>query len=67
MIDRNEEVATALRELIAAVVIHPKDGAPEIEVTGRLAKLTGSEVFPQQVIPPTVVAGAGFEPATSGL
>jgi site-specific DNA recombinase len=70
IVDGDEETATALRELVAAVVIHPTpQGEPRIEVTGRLAKLTGTDLFPQQVTngTPTVVAGAGLEPATSGL
>jgi hypothetical protein len=61
--------ASALRELISAVVIHPA-GKEEsrIEVIGRLAQLTGAPVrFPEQDIPPTLVAGAGIEPATYGL
>jgi site-specific DNA recombinase len=70
IVDGGEEAATALRELVAAVVIHPTaQGEPRIEVTGRLAKLTGTDLFPQEVVSgaPTVVAGAGLEPATSGL
>jgi hypothetical protein len=66
---RERQVASALRELVAAVVIHSagKD-EPRIEVTGRLATLTGApDLLPQQTIPPTVVAGAGIEPATYGL
>lgn len=69
MVEGDDEVASALRELISAVVIHPagKD-EPKIEVTGRLAKLTGApDLFPQQTLWPTVVAGAGIEPATYGL
>jgi site-specific DNA recombinase len=64
-----EDVASALRELIAAVVVHPAHkGDPRLEVRGRLARLTGAQdLFPQQEIPPTVVAGAGIEPATYGL
>jgi DNA invertase Pin-like site-specific DNA recombinase len=65
----DEEVATALRELIAAVVIHPAGKEePKIEVAGRLAQLTSApDLFPQQTLWPTVVAGAGIEPATYGL
>jgi hypothetical protein len=69
MVEGDEEVASALRELISAVVIHPagKD-EPKIEVTGRLAQLTNApDLFPQQTLWPTVVAGAGIEPATYGL
>jgi len=39
---------------------------PRIEVTGRLAKLTGADLFPQSSLT-TAVAGAGIEPATYGL
>ena len=69
MVEGDEEVVWALRELVATVVIHPAGkNEPKIEVTGRLAKLTGTpDLFPQQTIPPTVVAGAGIEPATYGL
>jgi hypothetical protein len=69
MVDGGEEIAGALRELMAAVVIHP-DGKhePRIEVTGRLAKLTDApDLFPQQTLGATAVAGAGIEPATYGL
>jgi DNA-binding transcriptional LysR family regulator len=51
-----------LRELIASVIVHPagKD-EPRIEVTGRLAKLTGApELFPQQIRCSTAVAGARY-------
>jgi hypothetical protein len=53
--------------LIAEIVIHPAGrDEPRIEVTGRLAKLTGANLFPQTSLT-TVVAGAGIEPATYGL
>ena len=67
MVDGGEEIAGALRELMAAVVIHP-DGKhePRIEVTGRLAQLTASNLFPTLSLN-TAVAGAGIEPATYGL
>jgi hypothetical protein len=61
-VEGDEEVASALRELISAVVIHPagKD-VPKIEVTGRLAQLTSAPgLFAQQTLWPTVVAGARF-------
>ena len=62
-----EEIAGALRELIAAIVIYPAGRhEPRIEVTGRLAKLTGADLFPQSSLT-TAVAGAGIEPATYGL
>jgi hypothetical protein len=59
MVDGGEDVATALRELVTAVVIHPtgKD-EPRIEVRGRLAALTGADLSSQQNIPRTMVAGA---------
>jgi site-specific DNA recombinase len=69
LVEGDEEVASALRELISAVVIHPAGKEePKIEVTGRLAQLTNApDLFPQQTLWPTVVAGAGIEPATYGL
>jgi hypothetical protein len=69
MVRGDEAISGAMRELVAAVIIHP-DGKndPTIQVTGKLAQLTGApELFPQQTIPPTAVAGAGIEPATYGL
>jgi site-specific DNA recombinase len=69
LVEGDEEVASALRELISGVVIHPAGKEePKIEVTGRLAQLTSApDLFPQQTLSPTVVAGAGIEPATYGL
>lgn len=64
------EPISALRELVAAVVIHPTPpGAPmEIEVRGRLAALIGHEVFPAaRMWGGTVVAEEGLEPPTQGL
>jgi hypothetical protein len=53
--------------LIAAIVVHPAGrDEPRIEVTGRPAKLTGTDFFPQGCLK-TAVAGAGIEPATYGL
>jgi hypothetical protein len=49
--------------LIAEVVIHPADrDEPRIEMTGRSAKLTGANLFPQTSLI-TVVAGARFVPS----
>ena len=50
----DEEVWSALRELIVAVIVHPAEkDEPRIEVRGRLAQLTGApELFPQQEISP---------------
>src|SRR5262249_31845991 len=69
IIEGDEEVVCALRELVVAVLVHPAGrDEPKIEVTGRLANLTGCpDLFPQQTIPTTAVAGAGIEPATYGL
>jgi hypothetical protein len=65
--DGGEEIAQALRELVAAIVIHPEGrDEPRIEVTGRLAKLIGADVFPQAALK-TLVAGSGIEPPTYGL
>jgi site-specific DNA recombinase len=49
----DDQLAGALRELIASVVVHPTGPRePTIEVTGRLAKLTGAaELFPQSRFP----------------
>jgi hypothetical protein len=66
LVDGGEVLATALRDLVGAVVIHPRKGEPAIEVTGQLAALVGGDLFPQQVLP-TVVAGSGIEPSTYGL
>jgi hypothetical protein len=50
-VDGGEEIAQALRELVAAIVIHPEGRKePRIEVTGRLAKLIGADVFPQSSV-----------------
>ena len=74
MVDGREEIAGALRELVAAVVVHPAGrDEPRIEVTGPLAQLTGApELFPQQDIaaPRTLVAGTRYsrqERANGGL
>lgn len=56
----NEEISGALRELIAAIVIYPAGrDQPRIEVTGRLAKLVGADLFPQSSLT-TAVAGARY-------
>jgi site-specific DNA recombinase len=53
----SEEMAGALRELITAIVIHPSGrDEPRVEVTGRLAKLMGTDLFPQSSLT-TAVAG----------
>ena len=59
-VDGGEEISGPRRELIAAIVIHPTGREqPRIEVTGRLAKLTGADLFPEASLN-TVVAGARF-------
>ena len=50
MVEGHEDVALALRGLVIAVIVHPKKGEPDIEITGRLAALTGAAAFPQQTI-----------------
>ena len=52
LVEGDEEVASALRELISAVVIHPAGKEePKIEVTGQLAQLTNApDLFPQQTL-----------------
>src|SRR5262245_47674646 len=68
LVDGDEEPAGALRELVVSITIQPRKGAPDIMIAGRLAKLAGAEIFPEGVdCGSTVVAGAGLEPATSGL
>jgi hypothetical protein len=48
--DRTESPA-ALRELIDSVIMHPiEGGAPRIAIRGRLAALTGSDLFPSGVL-----------------
>jgi hypothetical protein len=54
--------------LVVAVVVHAAPGEPVVEVSGRLAKLPGTDLFPQRRrMLPTVVAEDGFEPPTHGL
>ena len=59
----------ASRTLTQRKAVHGAEkDEPRVEVRGRLAQLTSApELFPQQEIPLTVVAGAGIEPATYGL
>ena len=61
MVDSGEEIAEPLRELIAAIVIHPQGKAePRIEVTSGLAQLMGApELFPAMSLN-TAVAGARY-------
>jgi hypothetical protein len=70
--DTAETELAALAPPVRVIELHPaavkRYLRPRIEVTERLAKLTcAEELFPQQIIPPPLVAGAGIEPATYGL
>jgi site-specific DNA recombinase len=67
----NPEYSAAIRDLIESVTLRP-GGAPgrvEVEIAGRLTALIGPEAFPngRRGVGGTLVAGAGLEPATSGL
>ena len=68
-VEGHEDVAGALRELVAAVTVAPGAGnEPELTVSGRLAALAGGELFPSGPLHRSaMVAGEGFEPPTSGL
>jgi site-specific DNA recombinase len=49
-IDSTRESPKALRDLIDCVLVHPpehSDAAPGLEIRGRLAALTGADLFPQ--------------------
>jgi hypothetical protein len=62
IVEGNEECAAALRELVVAVIVLSEQhrAEPRIEVQGQLSRLTGEEsLFPQRIVPPTLVAGAG--------
>jgi hypothetical protein len=61
--DANGAVAVALRNLLESVTIlpAPRGRGPELRLTGTLASLLPPAMWG------TMVAGAGFEPATSGL
>jgi site-specific DNA recombinase len=65
----NAEAIAIVRSLIREVVVHPTDGGFEVEIIGDLAALTGEmRIFPNcSRSARKAVAGAGFEPATSGL
>jgi site-specific DNA recombinase len=64
------EVATAIRNLITTVTIMPAPTgqSPEIKLCGTLSSLLPPSIAARwDRMPGQVVAGAGFEPATSGL
>jgi hypothetical protein len=65
----NAEAIAILRGLVREVIVHPADdGGFEVEIIGELAALTGSGAFPNRSVGARkAVAGAGLEPATSGL
>ena len=68
LVDGNEEIAKTLRELVISVTVTPAEkGPPGIEVKGRLAALTGADVFPHGRVVNALVAEEGFEPPTHGL
>src|SRR3954467_8590007 len=68
------EASEALRGLIDAIVMTPADGALRIELKGNLAAMLGATVQSKRSpetgdlsLQVSMVAGAGFEPATFGL
>ena len=67
----NREYADALRDLVETVTVRPgpEPGRVEVTIEGRLAALLGDEAFPngRRGVAGLLVAGAGLEPATSGL
>ncbi len=67
----NLEYAEVIRDLVESVTVWRGNapGRVEVEIAGRLAALLGPEAFPngRRGVWGTLVAGAGLEPATSGL
>jgi site-specific DNA recombinase len=64
------ELIEAVRRLVAGVIIHaePHGRGFNVEVQGRLAQLTNSDLFPSRSEEGgSVVAGEGLEPPTPGL
>ncbi len=68
------EATEALRGLIDAIILTPADGAIRIELKGNLAAMLGATVQSKRAsetedlsLQVSMVAGAGFEPATFGL
>jgi site-specific DNA recombinase len=68
------EATEALRGLIDAIVMTPAEGALRIELKGNLAAMLGATVQSKRspetgdlLLQVSMVAGAGFEPATFGL
>jgi Recombinase zinc beta ribbon domain len=68
--DDRGQLVESFRVLVQSVTIHtngPREGF-HVEVKGKLAALTGGDVFPQAVYSGgRVVAEEGFEPPTHGL
>ena len=68
------EASEALRGLIDAIVMTPAEGTLRIELKGNLAAMLGATVQSKRSpetgdlsLQVSMVAGAGFEPATFGL
>ena len=65
------ESAGKIRNLIARIIVHPKEIGFEIDLQGRLAPLMGApDIYPNMRIAAsggTMVAGEGVEPPTPGL
>ena len=68
------EATEALRGLIDAIVMTPTEGELRIELKGNLAAMLGATVQSKRspetgdlLLQVSLVAGAGFEPATFGL
>lgn len=56
----DQETMAAVRELVAEIAVHPGADGPRLAVSGRLARLTQGEVFPQGIVSPALVAGARY-------
>ena len=72
--ERRVEASEALRGLIDAIILTPSAGELRIELKGNLAAMLGATVQSKRVpetealsLQVSMVAGAGFEPATFGL
>jgi site-specific DNA recombinase len=67
----NREYSEAIREMIETFTVRPgpEPGRLEVEIEGCLTALLGPEAFPngRKGMVGLAVAGAGLEPATSGL
>jgi site-specific DNA recombinase len=72
--ERRTEAADALRSLIDEIVLTPDGGTLQIELKGNLAAMLGAAQKARRspetgdlLLQVSLVAGAGFEPATFGL